>query len=37
MAAINSMMIIFYCNKSKTKDGNKPKTIFKVIEITATA
>ena len=28
---------IFYFNKSKTKEGNKPKTMFNVIEITATA
>ena len=26
-----------YFNKSKTNDGNKPKAMFKAIEITATA
>jgi hypothetical protein len=29
--------LIFYFNKSKTKDGNKPKAMFKAIEITAVA
>ncbi|RKR09994.1 hypothetical protein C8C83_1658 [Flavobacterium sp. 90] len=31
------LIVFFYFNKSKTKDGNKPKAIFNTIEIIATA
>ena len=31
------LTVMFYFNKSKTNEGNKPKTIFNTIEITATA
>ncbi len=31
------LIVFFYFNKSRTKDGNKPKAIFNTIEIIATA
>lgn len=31
------ILMYFYFNKSSTNEGNKPKAMFKPIEITATA